>query len=254
MKRALLAIAVFLCIQFLASQASLLYMMAQTGKMELDIPSLAIPMGISLLVGNMALVLVFMFYQYYRHSLSNDIHDTVKNKCKVKPTAWAILSLLTLSIAESLLLAPFDIDDAQIEALFSTMISSPWCIINLCIIGPIAEEIIFRWGILGGFYKRTNKRWLSILIASISFAVIHGNLLQGIPALISGVALGVIYVKSSSLFPCIIAHIMNNALAIAFMQIPFIEEQFTQIGIPLQIIIGTILCSCTVYAISKIHN
>lgn len=76
-------------------------------------------------------------------------------------------------------------------------------------IAPIMEELLFRGIILKGMMNKYSIR-KSILISSMLFAVIHGNLQQGVYAFISGVIFSLIYIYTGSIKFSIVAHFLNN--------------------------------------------
>lgn len=82
-------------------------------------------------------------------------------------------------------------------------------IIGAIIVAPIFEEILCRGIILEGLLLR-NKPYISIIISSLIFSIMHGNLVQIPNAFFIGVIIGIIYYKTKSLLPCIFAHFTNN--------------------------------------------
>ncbi|CAM2977825.1 type II CAAX endopeptidase family protein [Hathewaya histolytica] len=81
--------------------------------------------------------------------------------------------------------------------------------IYLSIFAPIFEEIIFRGLLFKGLLKRYD--YLKAIIASsIFFAIIHGDIKQGINAFILGIILAIVYYRTNSLLPCIFLHFVNN--------------------------------------------
>ena len=77
------------------------------------------------------------------------------------------------------------------------------------IIGPVAEELIFRGAVLSGL-KPYGKRF-AIVFSSILFGIFHGNLVQIIFAGLVGMILGYVAVEYS-IWWSILIHILNNAV------------------------------------------
>lgn len=75
---------------------------------------------------------------------------------------------------------------------------------------PIVEEIICRGIVLSGLLKKFSPG-LSIFISSLLFAIMHGNIHQGINAFLLALFLGYIYYRTKSIFLCIFTHFFNNA-------------------------------------------
>ena len=65
--------------------------------------------------------------------------------------------------------------------------------------------------LLGLFDKRLH--WLAIFISALLFAIAHGNMAQGVNALLLGLLLGWLYYHTGSIIPGIAFHWMNNTLA-----------------------------------------
>jgi uncharacterized protein len=87
---------------------------------------------------------------------------------------------------------------------------------------PVLEEILFRGIILDGYLKNYNPV-NGILISSLLFGLIHGNLAQGIGAFLLGLLFGWIYWKTKSIAACIFLHAINNLLA--FVSVVYSTEE-----------------------------
>lgn len=88
-------------------------------------------------------------------------------------------------------------------------------IITVCVIAPFAEEILFRGIFLRSFlvnYSTVN----AIILSALLFALSHLNIYQIPVALIIGCFLGWLYVRTRSLWPCIVGHSLYNACALIF--------------------------------------
>jgi membrane protease YdiL (CAAX protease family) len=85
---------------------------------------------------------------------------------------------------------------------------------------PIGEEMFFRGLTLGALRRRMNRH-LAILISALFFAVAHLEPVELLPILILGLILAYTYEYTGSLVPGMIAHGINNVLAlITFYQTP----------------------------------
>jgi membrane protease YdiL (CAAX protease family) len=77
---------------------------------------------------------------------------------------------------------------------------------------PIVEEVIFRgylWRILEGFLPPVGV----LLGTTIAFSAIHLDPLHVVGLLPTALFLGLLRARSGSIFPCILAHFVNNSLA-----------------------------------------
>ena len=83
-------------------------------------------------------------------------------------------------------------------------------IIVISIIGPIFEEILFRKILIDRVIKYGAK--VSIILAAIIFALVHGNLNQFFYALLMGGFFAYVYIKTGKIIYTIILHIIVNLM------------------------------------------
>ena len=76
---------------------------------------------------------------------------------------------------------------------------------------PVVEEILLRGIILDGFLKRYSPTKAIVWSAAI-FGIMHLNPVQTVGAFILGLALGWLYYRTRSLWPCIFLHFINNSI------------------------------------------
>lgn len=85
---------------------------------------------------------------------------------------------------------------------------------------PFVEETFFR-GFLQPALSKTTGIISSIIFTAIIFAILHTQYLVNITDFISvifiAITLGVARVKTESLLPCIIAHLLNNCIAVLML-------------------------------------
>ena len=77
------------------------------------------------------------------------------------------------------------------------------------LLGPIAEELIFR-GVTLHYFKRGLPFFLANLLQAALFGFYHMNLLQGVYTFVIGFIFGVIYYYGRSLIYPILAHMLFN--------------------------------------------
>lgn len=100
--------------------------------------------------------------------------------------------------------------------------------INICILAPIYEEMLFR-GIL---LRRFTLRWSpqkSIIISSIIFGIIHLNPINVVFAFALGCVLGYAYLKTKNIMIPMLLHSFNNFLA--YIQFVY-TNQTAEIDLP----------------------
>jgi membrane protease YdiL (CAAX protease family) len=83
------------------------------------------------------------------------------------------------------------------------------------LIAPTLEEMLFRGLFQSAIHSYTNRPWLSILLTSAIFAMVHSNPGHWPALAVLSVGLGYSYEKSGSLFRPIIIHALFNAASIA---------------------------------------
>ena len=81
----------------------------------------------------------------------------------------------------------------------------------------LCEEVAFRGFMLSGL-QRSKSFWLPILMSSFAFGVIHLIPQQVFNAFLMGIVLGILAVKSRSLIPPILFHLINNGLEVFAMR------------------------------------
>jgi sodium transport system permease protein len=82
------------------------------------------------------------------------------------------------------------------------------------LVPAVCEEILFR-----GLLARALGRHLRLVVAAAAsaalFAAYHLSIVQALPTLTLGLLFGLIAIRADSVLPTMIAHAINNALAIA---------------------------------------
>jgi membrane protease YdiL (CAAX protease family) len=86
-------------------------------------------------------------------------------------------------------------------------------LVVLAVLPAIAEEMIFRGLLARGLATRLGVFW-AILISAAAFGLYHLNPVQMIPTFLLGLALGVIAVRGDSILETMLAHALNNTVAI----------------------------------------
>jgi membrane protease YdiL (CAAX protease family) len=96
--------------------------------------------------------------------------------------------------------------------------SSPLFILlsAIIVVSPLVEELLFR-KFLWWVFSILIPPEITLLITSVLFAAIHGNFAHAISILPISFFLGWLRLKTGSIKPCIVAHMVNNAAASVFM-------------------------------------
>jgi uncharacterized protein len=86
---------------------------------------------------------------------------------------------------------------------------------TITLVAPFTEEWIFRGLVLPALERRAGGTW-SVILSSVVFAVAHAADLQVVaPVLLLGLVLGWLRLRSASLWPPLLLHVLNNVLAAA---------------------------------------
>jgi len=125
----------------------------------------------------------------------------------------------------------------QKQALVQQMLENPsqelmlTMVFIAVIIAPLTEEIIFR-GYIYGTLKKHIDPFISILVTSIIFALIHDSLWGIILLIIVGIVLNIAYEATGSLWTPIILHMLFNGMntfKIVFKdKIPELQDKLEQ--------------------------
>lgn len=81
------------------------------------------------------------------------------------------------------------------------------------IIGPILEELVFRYLIYNNLNK-FNKKNTSIILSSLIFALVHNGFINIVYAFIIGTILTIIYSKNKNIKEVIILHMVANLMSL----------------------------------------
>ena len=84
---------------------------------------------------------------------------------------------------------------------------------SAAIFAPFAEEIFFRGFLYGGLRARIGSLG-AMVISTVFFTALHFSLDAFIPILVLGFCLAWLYERTGSLYPGILLHASNNAIAV----------------------------------------
>lgn len=84
--------------------------------------------------------------------------------------------------------------------------------IRVCLFAPITEELLMRGYVFTGLQNKYGTL-SALLITTILFAILHFNFAQTLSAFIGGLIIGLLYIKTNSLFCCMLAHVLYNSIS-----------------------------------------
>lgn len=109
----------------------------------------------------------------------------------------------------------------QVEAIIGLKTTGDY-ILALIIMGflpALCEETFFRGGLQNFLTRGSGRPWFAIIVVSILFSLAHISFFGFFSRVFLGVILGAIFHYSGKLWLSILAHFLNNALAITVLYI-----------------------------------
>jgi len=100
----------------------------------------------------------------------------------------------------------------------------------IAFIPAIGEEMVFRGVLQKKLYSILQSPHLAIFVSSFIFSAIHMQFFGFLPRFILGIILGYLFYYSKNLWMPIIAHFINNALAVLIMYSAFANKLNTDIS------------------------
>ncbi len=108
-----------------------------------------------------------------------------------------------------------EIPDLVGEQTMLVIMHNPLGFVTVAVLGPVAEELLFRGGVQTDLSRRySHQGWfVPIAFSALVFALIHMNPAQMPAAFILGLVLGFAYWWTGSLVAPILIHVFNNSFA-----------------------------------------
>lgn len=118
----------------------------------------------------------------------------------------------------------------QVSVIISLKNSKDYMIalIIMAFLPALCEEAFFRGGLQNFLARATHKPWLAIIVVSILFSLAHFSFYGFLSRVFLGIVLGALFHYSAKLWLSVLAHFINNALAITVLYMA------TRQGKPLQ--------------------
>ena len=120
--------------------------------------------------------------------------------------------------------------NSQVSAIISLKNGKEYIIalVIMAFLPALCEETLFRGGLQNFLTRGTQNPWFSIIVVSILFSLAHFSFYGFLSRFFLGIVLGTLFHYSGKLWLSILAHFLNNALAITLLFI------YTQQGKPMQ--------------------
>lgn len=135
----------------------------------------------------------------------------------------------------------FENKEEQGIKLMTAFLDNPRTIVlfvNLFVVAVVpafAEELFFRGIIQKFLIKWTKNVHIGIIITGIVFALLHFQFLSALPRILQGIILGYIFHWTRSLWIPILAHLVNNTMAVLFYHFYYkgmLGDEMESLGTP----------------------
>jgi membrane protease YdiL (CAAX protease family) len=103
-----------------------------------------------------------------------------------------------------------------IRKLLHDGVTTQYAILVIGIWAPFVEELVFR-GLLFGWLIGRFPGWFAVLVSAIAFGAAHVEPTHAAMAGVLGLWLGYLRLKGGSIWPPIVAHMVNNTVFVAAM-------------------------------------
>lgn len=253
MMRAIVTFLLFVLVQVIGSAVALLF--GNLDRIGQGVPLRELPVsaessGVALLAFEVLLCMGLQWY--FSYADRNTGHSTAR----IHPMSWrmkglALVGTLGFSLSLSLLLTPLHLDDSGTVLLFEGMRHNALCLLLLCLIGPLTEELVFRKGVLRGLLGQHLSPCAAVTVSALAFALVHANLAQGIPAFLIGLVFGFCYLRTGSIALSFPIHVANNVLAVLLMFFPQAEQAVGQWAPLCTVTVGLVLAAASMTGIYK---
>lgn len=167
------------------------------------------------------------------------------NKFELSHLKYIILMgcfAFTLSIGLVSLFSLDKLDQNATETLSELVNNGSFFItlLNVGIIVPICEEVLFRGYIFRKLYTTIGIK-TSIVLQALIFSLYHMNLVQALPTFILGLLAGIVVYYTNSLWGAVIIHAVNNSISVILSHVLPSESELTMIVSGLLILIASSL-------------
>lgn len=206
--------------------------------------------GVSMLIGAiLTLLIYFIIEKIKKTSLAKETDmKMVSGKQMGLTVVGALGGMFFLNFMLTILPIPADLI-GDLNSGMSSLTSYPFWLALLvnAILIPILEEVVFR----GYLFSRLGKAMPAVVaavISSVVFGLCHGGLVWAIWAGVVGLIICVVRVKTGSIIPGMIFHIIMNTFGMVVSYFPVLEK-LNNVGMYVLTIVGGILLAVYIVGI-----
>jgi membrane protease YdiL (CAAX protease family) len=101
----------------------------------------------------------------------------------------------------------------------------------IALLPGVCEEMMFR-GFIYRFFEN-GRKWFPIVVSALLFAIFHLDMFRLLPAFMLGLYLGFLLQRTNSIYITILAHTLNNGLAVLmsrFQDLPWMKMIISEKG------------------------
>ena len=165
----------------------------------------------SLIISAILFFAIFILYKIIRkHPF--DFKKIEVNKLLFFMCIGFLLNIvITLVVSGISLVLPKELVDALNASTDAALTGQSFALILLGtgILVPLLEELVFRYGICGTMARK--NALAALIVSSLVFGIVHGNLIQGTYAAILGLIFGIVYLKTKNIWYPAIMHMAINS-------------------------------------------
>ncbi|MEN9950748.1 MAG: hypothetical protein RLY85_1500 [Bacteroidota bacterium] len=99
---------------------------------------------------------------------------------------------------------------SRMDSIFDLLIA----LVVMAAVPAVVEEVFFRAGFQNMMERSTNNVWVGIIVTSLLFSAIHFSFYGFLARTALGMVLGMMYATSKNIWVPILAHFVNNAIAV----------------------------------------
>ena len=199
-------------------------------------------MAVTLISGLLTLAVVLVFYLIRRKKLSEALWlrpvpaPALFTGASLAPALYFVVIIVLTVLPEAW---TENYGEASADIATGTVLG----VISVAIVAPIVEEFIFR-GLMMTRLSRVMPEGLAVLLSAAVFGLCHGELVWFCYAFVLGLVFGFIDLRTGSVLPSILGHLMFNAIGQIMSFVPESEE-----GTGTLIALGALLAAAIVLPI-----
>ncbi|GAA0180056.1 hypothetical protein SH2C18_28160 [Clostridium sediminicola] len=185
---------------------------------------------ITVISAMLSVLLIFLICLIRRKSFLTELKVNKLESRHIKYVVLIGCCAFMFSMGLASLLSLEKLDQNASESLSNLVTNGSFFItlLNVGIIVPICEEVLFRGYIFRKLYSTIGIK-TAIILQALIFSLYHMNLVQALPTFILGVLAGIAVYYTNSLWGGIVIHAINNSIAVLLSHTLPQESDFNMI-------------------------